>query len=192
MIYRLTKEALDAIGGEYEESTKAQSRFDEWYVKLYVKENIMEGYVDFYFVFSNAYSLFSIIVDGNKIDNPEELHREFCKALREYLAHLGREDYYEKYLGAGTSSFSVQKRTNRSVSSGQTNFLVHVEVGRMLHELSGFRLLDFANDYITNVFKSEGREYAYSTELFFDEDYMSKDAADVTIASPKAAKKTRK
>jgi len=84
MFFRLTKKVCSQIGATYASATKATNRFCDWVVDI-----VDCGDNDTYFLITNSFSLFSVVIPASKISSEKQFAEVAISSIREYFKKKG-------------------------------------------------------------------------------------------------------
>ncbi|MCU7491529.1 MAG: hypothetical protein HF312_07995 [Ignavibacteria bacterium] len=137
-----------------DETVSAESPLDEWYGNLFTWNRTQ------YIIFTNAHSLYSVILPGKGINNPYRLVQAAVIALSEAMKHEGYDDFLNMILKY-TSNITISKTISRSVL-GSMNDMVFI-AKTFLSADPEMDLYEISHR-INNTPYKYGRDYSHPSE----------------------------
>lgn len=139
MLFRLTKNASEQIHEERSAEGVAENRYCEWVVDIVIGEDRKK-----YFLITNAYSCFSIVVSAKGLTSGEKFSEAAVAELKIYFEHCGLNDLFEKFIMPNISDVRFAKTNNKRVTGVITGFKSNFEIYRRFSKLS-FGVADLFN-----------------------------------------------
>ncbi len=119
MILRFTKRLADKLKIKSPQNCEYElNPFEEWYGHLFTANRIQ------YILFTNAYSLFSIVIPAKGILSLRDFMDLTFSSLNEELKNVGLEMIMQKYITPKTEVIDVCKTNNRGIL-GSMNDMIH-------------------------------------------------------------------
>jgi hypothetical protein len=142
MVLRLTRKLADKLKlkslSKYDEKVSA---FDEWYGHLFMANSTQ------YMLFTNAYSLYSVLFTGKGINDIKTLFESASYCLSEVLKKDGFENMIGRFITDKIEIIDVCKTNNRSILGSMNDMIAHskfyltdnqltaLEISRKLNEM---------------------------------------------------------
>lgn len=142
MVLRLTKKLAERLKiKSLPENDDMVSAFDEWYGHLFTADRTQ------YILFTNAYSLYSIIVPGKGINNIKTFFEMAGYCLSEVLKEEECENMIGRFITNKIEIIDVCKTKNRGVLGSMNDMISHskfylseyqltpIEISKRLNEM---------------------------------------------------------
>ncbi|QTQ15317.1 plasmid pRiA4b ORF-3 family protein [Treponema parvum] len=110
MIFRLTKKALDYINAYYEDEIAPQNKYSDWFV------DIIDSFDEKkYFLLTNAYSLFSVVIPAKDLNSKEDFILSATEKIKEYFNANGMAELFLNNIKPFLAENSIRKTNSRAV-----------------------------------------------------------------------------
>lgn len=115
MIFRLTKICAEQIHADFQEETKSQNRYCDWFCDIFTGSGNKK-----YFLLTNAFSLFSVIFQAKEIDSQKSFFESALNELKTYFESKNLGEIYKTYIEQNLNEIRFEKTNSKSVSAGMT------------------------------------------------------------------------
>ena len=184
MIFRFTKSAGDHIHAMLASDQKAENRYCDWFVDI-----LNGGDRKKYFLLTNAFSLFSVLIPAKGIHSAETFLSFAKEELRDYFVHKNLEDLFVQYIEPNLAQVAITKTNSRSVQGSMNGMKEQIpfsinHFGDMSEKKNRFALDDGINRCPSKCANTGAGDYIYAEE-FINSDVMKQPVPDEPIAGPK-------
>ena len=139
MILRFTKKLADKLKITPKECELEVNPFEEWYAHLFIANRVQ------YIIFTNAYTLYSVIIPGKGILKIRDFIDAAFSSLEEMLKSDGLEMFME-YITLRTEIVDVCKTNNRGILGSMNDMIFTAKVFITESELSLTEITKRIND----------------------------------------------
>lgn len=186
MIFRFTNKAAEKINLRLSDSLNlAENRYCEW-----ITDILADGENSTYFLITNAYSLFSIVISANTLTDWNAFSDCVRHELKDYFYTSGHADLFEQYIAQNLDTIEVSKTNNRSVASSMNGLKEHLfyylkDFENLEEQNNRFSLNDKINDYPCKCANTGVGDYTFA-EQFIVSDFMKQPIPDKSELQQKA------
>ena len=120
MVLRLTRKLADKLKikslPEYDDKISA---FDEWYAHMFIADRTQ------YMLFTNAYSLYSVLFPGKGINDIKSFFESAFHNLSEVLKKDGYEHMVGRFITDKIEIIDISKTNNRGILGSMNDMIAH-------------------------------------------------------------------
>ena len=191
MIFRFTKKAFDKLHTQYSSEQKAANRYCDWFVDI-----ADGGDRKTYFLLTNAFSLFSVVIPTKKILSDEAFFETAVSEIKAYFEYKGLSPLFSEFIEKDSQKSVITNTNSKSVLATMRGIKEMLPfrikfLGSLEKAENRFKVNDSLNKMPCNCANTGMNDYTIA-ELFIHSEKMKEpvsDSAEITAVKPKSKKK---
>lgn len=168
MILRLTKSASEKQEIKLSSDSIAniaKNRYCDWFVDIFNGGDRKK-----YFLITNAFSLFSIVLPSKGLNSAESFLETVKRELQEYFAYRNLNEIFLEFIAPNLGKIEFAKKNSRSVQGCMNGMKEHIpygikRYGDLAKQKNRFLLNDDLNRYPTNCANTGAGDYTFAEKL---------------------------
>ena len=187
---RFTKNAIQKLSPELTANSIPSNKYCDWFI------DFIDSGDNSAYLFTNAYSIFSIVIPAKNIKSAKDFISQFKEELKSYFSFKTLDNLFSEYIEPNFSDISFTKTNNRSVLASIKGLKYRAEWDLeeridLNNQLKRFKLNDSLNKYITKCANTGFDDYITPEQIIDSEKMKETVPEDTPPSAPQTTQSSK-